>query len=63
MQNEISLLEKEGRKNIYWRDFKSITEMDIDLIKSYIFGAIMIDDQLNQKKWHTTNNYPIELGK
>ena len=49
MQDEISFLDKGDRKQVYWKDFKSIKEIDMGLVRSYIFEAIMIDEQLKNK--------------
>lgn len=46
LQDEIAYLDKGDRKQVYWKDFKEIKEIDIDLLKSYIFEAVMIDEQL-----------------
>lgn len=50
MDDESQYLDKGGRKQIYWRDFKSIQEIDVDLIKSYIFQAVLIDEQLAENR-------------
>lgn len=39
-------LDKGNRKNVYWKDFKSINEIDISFIKSLLFDAIIIDSEL-----------------
>lgn len=49
MQDETGYLDKGDRKQVYWKDFKSIKEIDIELVRSYIFEAIMIDEQLKSK--------------
>ena len=49
MQDEIGFLDKGDRKQVYWKDFKSINEIDIELVRSYIFEAIMIDEQCKSK--------------
>lgn len=36
-------LEKGERKFVYWKDFGSIKEIDVDLIKSFLFEATLID--------------------
>lgn len=43
MTDEIGYLEKGNRKQVYWRDFLNVKEIDVDLIKSYIFEALLID--------------------
>ncbi|NER15473.1 DUF1801 domain-containing protein [Leptobacterium flavescens] len=44
LQDEIGFLSKENRKQVYWRDFKKLSEIDADLVKSYLFEAITIDE-------------------
>lgn len=43
MQDELNFLEKGNRKEVYWRDFKSIDEIDSDVLKAYLFEAVEID--------------------
>ena len=43
MRDEINYLDKGKRKQVYWRDYKSIKEIDIDLVRSYIFEAAFLD--------------------
>lgn len=50
MQDEIGYLDKGGRKQVYWRDFYSVKDIDTDLLKAYIFEAAAIDEQLNKQK-------------
>lgn len=49
LSDELSYLEKEGRKQVYWRDFKSIKEIDVDVLKAYLFEAVEIDEGLKRK--------------
>ncbi|MDF1673999.1 MAG: DUF1801 domain-containing protein [Vicingaceae bacterium] len=43
MQDEINYLEQGDRKQVFWRDFKSIKDIDVDIIKAYLFEAVEID--------------------
>ena len=43
MRDEINFLEKGNRKQVFWKDFKSIKDIDVDLLKAYIFEAAEID--------------------
>ena len=45
IKDEIDYLDKGDRKQVYWKDFSDIHQIDIDLLKSYIFEAILIDQQ------------------
>jgi hypothetical protein len=47
LPDEINYLSKEKRKFVYWRDFKTLRDIDTDLLKSYIFEALIIDEQLS----------------
>jgi hypothetical protein len=44
LQDENKYLKKGNRKQIYWRDFATIKEIDYNLLKAFIFEAIIIDD-------------------
>jgi hypothetical protein len=46
IDDEINYLQKGERKQIFWRDFLSVTEIDFDLLKAYIFEAVAIDDRI-----------------
>lgn len=43
LQDEIDYLDKGDRKQVYWRDFKDIEEIDVDVLKSYIYEAMQLD--------------------
>jgi hypothetical protein len=45
LADENNFLDKGGRKQVYWHDFASVNEIDIDLLKAYIFEAALIDSQ------------------
>lgn len=50
MRDELNYLEKGNRKQVYWKDFKLIEEIDVDILKTYLFEAIEIDNHLISKK-------------
>jgi hypothetical protein len=50
IKDEIGFLEKGNRKYVYWKDFKDIKSIDVPLLKAYIFEAVIIDEQLNNRK-------------
>jgi hypothetical protein len=50
MQDEINWLEKGNRKQVYWRTFFPATDIDIELLKAYIFEAVFIDEQASRTK-------------
>jgi len=46
----ISYLDKGGRKQVYWKDFYSLKEIDTELLKAYIFEAALIDEEKMREK-------------
>jgi len=45
LKDELNYLDKGTRKQVYWRDFISLEEIDSIVLKSYLFEAIQIDSQ------------------
>ena len=43
LNDESNYLDKGKRKQVYWRDFHSLKDIDADLLKSYIYEAVIID--------------------
>jgi len=43
LNDDINYLEKENRKQVYTKTFYNIDEIDVDLLKSYIFQAVELD--------------------
>lgn len=43
LQDEINYLNKGDRKQVFWRDFKSMSEIDPDLLKAYLYEAEEVD--------------------
>jgi hypothetical protein len=50
LNDEINYLEKDKRKQVYTKSFIDVKEINIDLIRSYIFNAVMIDEQVYKRK-------------
>lgn len=50
LEDEINYREKEKRKQIYCRYFSEVKDIDVDLLKSYIFQAAIIDDEIAKEK-------------
>lgn len=50
LADEIHYLERGGRKQVYWKDFTCVKDIDIDLLKAYIFEAVIVDEQFKNKK-------------
>lgn len=56
MSNEDGVLLKEGRKQVYCMYFKSLKEIDDQLIRSLLFEAEMIDNSFSSKKKTSKKN-------
>ena len=50
LSDEVKYLDRGERKQVYWKDYKKITDIDIELLRSYIFEAILVDEQLKDNK-------------
>ena len=57
MQDEIKYLSKGDRKQIYWRDFISIKDINIEVLKSYLYEAIMLDNETKSIKKRSAQSY------
>ena len=44
MRDEINYLDKGDRKQVYWHDFHSLDDIQVDLLRSYLFEALMVDE-------------------
>ncbi|MCK9208331.1 MAG: DUF1801 domain-containing protein [Salinivirgaceae bacterium] len=56
LSDELNFLDKGDRKQVYWKDFTDIKQIDADLIKTYIFEAVEIDSELAKNKKDKTVN-------
>jgi Domain of unknown function (DU1801) len=43
MRDEINYLDRGTRKQVYWKDFESIKDIEIDILKAYLFEAVEVD--------------------
>jgi hypothetical protein len=50
LQDEINFLNKEKRKQVYWHDFSDAKSVDAEILRPYIFEAILIDSHYGGKK-------------
>ena len=50
LHDEINYLDKGDRKQVYWKDFYNIKDVDVDLLKPYIFEAALVDSAVIKKK-------------
>lgn len=49
LSDELGHFKLEGRKQVAWRDFQSIEEIDVELLQMYIYEAAVIDERLKLK--------------
>lgn len=45
LNDKIQFLDKGNRKQVYWKDFFTLEEINFDLLKSYVLEAVQIDRQ------------------
>ncbi len=50
LNDEIGYLEKGSRKQVYWKTFSNIREIDADLLKTYLYDATRIDAGIKRLK-------------
>ena len=48
MRDEINFLEKGIRKRVFVKTYHNIEDIDPNLIKTYIFEALLVDERLNK---------------
>ena len=44
MHDDINYLEKGGRKQVYYKTFASMEEVDEDILRAYFYDAVLIDE-------------------
>jgi hypothetical protein len=50
LHDDINWLEKGDRKQVHSKTFKSIDEIETDIVKAYLFEAVEIDHRLKSLK-------------
>jgi Domain of unknown function (DU1801) len=50
INDEIKYLDRGSRKQVYWKDFQSTADVNIELLKAYLYEAIIIDQEKAKKK-------------
>lgn len=50
LNDQSNYLEKGERKQVFWRDYHHVNEIDVPLLKSYIYEAVIIDNERPKKK-------------
>lgn len=53
LTDEYSYLDRGNRKQVYYRDFLSIKEIDVELLRAFIFEAALIDQERKNIKKKT----------
>ena len=43
LQDEFGYLEKGDRKQVYWKDIREITQADMDMLRTFVFEAALVD--------------------
>jgi hypothetical protein len=50
LRDEKQYLEKGSRKLVYWKEYSQLKEIDTDLLRTFLFEAVEIDEQLRRFK-------------
>lgn len=50
LRDEINYLDKGTRKQVYWKDFTSINQEDLDILRTYLFEAAEIDREVRSDR-------------
>ena len=53
LSDETNYLDRGERRQVYWKNFRSVKEIDVPLLKSFIFEAAMLDEKPAAKKGFT----------
>lgn len=48
MNDELNYLDRGNRKQVYYKTYKNVEEIDLDILKTYIFEAVFIDDNFKR---------------
>lgn len=49
LNDELGYLDQGNRKQVSYKDFKSLQEIDLDILKVYIYEALKVDEQFKKK--------------
>jgi hypothetical protein len=65
LHDEFGYLDKGNRKQVYWKDFNSVREIDSGLIESLLHEAVSIDQEKSKNKTASRqkNSRPISKRK
>ena len=45
LRDDLNILNKGNRKQIYYLDYLNLNDVDLDILKTYIFDAVLVDEQ------------------
>ena len=46
LRDDLNILNKGNRKQIYYLDYLNLNDVDLDILKTYIFDAALVDERL-----------------
>ena len=50
LNDDINYLHKGDRKQVYWKDFTTVTKTDLEILKTYLLDAVILDGQPSAKR-------------
>jgi hypothetical protein len=50
LRDELGYLDRGGRKQIFWRDFLALEDVDVEVVRAYLFEAVEVDDRKPRRK-------------
>jgi hypothetical protein len=56
LSDESGYLDRGTRKQVYWRNFRDVKDIDAGLLKSYLYEAVEIDQLLYEEKRKTSRH-------
>ncbi|MBL0103197.1 MAG: DUF1801 domain-containing protein [Bacteroidetes bacterium] len=60
LPDEPGFLEKGDRKFVYWKDFGNLKEINVELLKAYIYEAVLVDQKLAKKSLKKPKKSPVK---
>jgi hypothetical protein len=59
MEDSALYLQKGDRKQVYWRDFSDLSDIDSPTLVAYLHEAILVDEAVAQEKKEKKNNQKL----
>jgi len=50
LQDDVNYLEKGNRKQVYSKTFFKIKDIDVNILRAYLFDAVEVDKEINRSK-------------